>query len=301
MSCCRYWPHSGLSVEPRLNAKWLATIAFLGKITILPIPDESTFYLPSTLVAETTSTSEHIPKATPPSVATMIEAILPAPLTKAHLTKGLSQPVGLLQHQTALALARCLRKLTQVQKLLAKIAADAQDDLAGNEREKENLWTRPEVGVIIAFAQRSAASQALQASLEEEDTSAKAKSELLTESALRLFGLYYQALPTMAAEFKFDVGKLLVSSSSAKAEAQARKAAREGSVVDDTGSIASVGTTGTAGMGGGFGQARGDVQAFDALSQIHVLELLANVKEWDWTGKAGTRNVVFCLFLVSDR
>ncbi|KAJ9109209.1 hypothetical protein QFC21_000538 [Naganishia friedmannii] len=294
-----YWPHSGLSVEPRLNAKWLATIAFLGKITLLPIPDESTFYLPSALVAETTSTPEHIPKATPPSVATMIEAILPAPLTKAHLTKGLSQPVGLLQHQTALALARCLRKLTHVQKLLAKIAADAHEDVAGSEREKENLWTRrsreleiearkrvPEVGVIIAFAQRSAASQALQASLEEEDTSAKAKSELLTESALRLFGLYYQALPTMAAEFKFDVGKLLVSSSSAKAEAQARKAAREGSVVDDTGSIASVGTTGTAGMGGGFGQARGDVQAFDALSQIHVLELLANVKEWDWTGKA---------------
>lgn len=286
-------------MEPRLSAKWLATVAFLGRITLLPIPDLSTFYLQSPIPAAD-STTERIPKASPPSVATMIEGILPAPLTKAHLTKGLSHSTGLLQHQTALALARCLRKLCQVQSLLSRIAVDAQDDMAGDEMERENIWIRrsreleiearkrvPEVGVIIAFAQKSAASQALQASLDEEDSTAKARSELLTESALRLFGLYYQALPTMAAEFKFDVGKLLVSASSAKAEAQARKAAREGSVVDETGSIASVGTTGTAGMGGGFGQARGDVEAFDALSQIHVLELLANVKEWDWTGKAG--------------
>jgi nucleolar pre-ribosomal-associated protein 1 len=270
MSFSRYWPHSGLSVEPRLNAKWLATVAFLGRITLLPIPDVSTFYLQSSTTAELSEAAERIPKATPPTVATMIEAILPAPLTKAHLTKGLSHPVGLLQHQTALALARCLRKLRQVQQLLAKIGADAQDDMPESEREKENAWIRrsrelelearkrvPEVGVIIAFAQKSAASQALQASLEEEDSSAKAKAELLTESALRLFGLYYQALPTMAAEFKFDVGKLLVSASSAKAEAQARKAAREGSVVDETGSIASVGTTGTAGYGRWFRSGEG--------------------------------------------
>lgn len=41
-------------------------------------------------------------------------------------------------------------------------------------------------------------------------------------------------------------------------------------------------------MGGGFGQSRGDVAEFDALSQVHVLELLASVREWDWTAKAGT-------------
>jgi nucleolar pre-ribosomal-associated protein 1 len=62
---------------------------------------------------------------------------------------------------------------------------------------------------------------------------------------------------------------------------------KSGSVVDDSGSIASFGTAGTAGMGGGFGYSRGEVAGFDALSQVHVLALLRDVKEWDWARKAG--------------
>jgi nucleolar pre-ribosomal-associated protein 1 len=293
-----FWPHSGISVDPRLSAKWLATMALLGHVISLPLPPNDTFHV-TTGITKPDGSKEMVVKASPPALQVIIEAVLPSPLSKQHLSKGLQHVVGLVQHETALTLARALQKLLLVKAAFAKLSKEVRHDM-GNE-QFDDPWSKalrelemearkrvPEVPVIIAFAQKSAASQALQASLEEADEGEKAKAVLLTESALRLFRLYYHALPNMAAEFRFDVGKLLVSSSSAKQEAAARKMAREGSVIDDSGSVASFGTVGSAGMGGGFGQSRGDVAEFDALSQVHVLELLASVREWDWTAKAGT-------------
>jgi nucleolar pre-ribosomal-associated protein 1 len=306
-----FWPHSGISVDPRLSAKWLATMALLGHVISLPVPPNDSFHV-FTGLTKADGTKETVAKANPPSLQVIIEAILPSPLTKQHLSKGLQHNVGLVQHETALTLARSLQKLLTVKATFAAISREMRLDMGGEqfddtwskclrELEMETRKRVPEVPVIIAFAQKSAASQALQASLEEADEGEKAKANLLTEAALRLFRLYYRALPNMAAEFRFDVGKLLVSSSSAKQEAAARKMAREGSVIDDSGSVASFGTVGSAGMGGGFGQSRGDVTEFDALSQVHVLELLASVREWDWTAKAGeclnsiSRELVPCL------
>lgn len=198
---------------------------------------------------------------------------------------------------TAVTLARGLQKLQVVQRLLGEIEAEMADKPSSSQ---EGSWSRvrrelefearrrvPEVLVVIAFAQQSAQLAPAEAE-SEEDKALLAKSTMLTESALRLFGLYYRTLPSLAGEAKFDVGRLLVSSSSAKAEKKQRNMARSGSVADgDSGSIASFGTAGTAGMGGGFGYARGEVQGFDALSQVHVLALLRDVKEWDWARKAG--------------
>jgi nucleolar pre-ribosomal-associated protein 1 len=292
-----FWPYSGISVDPRLSAKWLATMSLLGHVISLPLPLYETFRVP-TGATQQDGSREWVAKATPPAMQVIMEAILPSPLTKQHLSKGLQHSVGLVQHETALTLARSLQKLLSVKATFDKLGAEVRKDM-GNDK-LDDSWSKclrelevearkrvPEVPVIIAFAQNSAASQALQASLEDADEGEKAKAVLLTEAALRLFRLYYRALPNMASEFRFDVGKLLVSSSSAKQEANARRMAREGSVIDDAGSIASFGTVGSAGMGGGFGQSRGDVAEFDALSQVHVLELLASVREWDWTAKAG--------------
>jgi nucleolar pre-ribosomal-associated protein 1 len=64
--------------------------------------------------------------------------------------------------------------------------------------------------------------------------------------------------------------------------------------------MASFGTAGTAGMGGGFGYSRGEVTGFDALSQVHVLALLRDVKEWDWARKAGKyRNLIDSVTLLT--
>jgi nucleolar pre-ribosomal-associated protein 1 len=288
----RYWAHSALAVDPKLSVRWMATMAFIGRIISLPPPDLSTFRLPAPRGSDAVMPF----RPEPPAVSTIIESILPSPLHKNHLTKGLQHSDSLVRHMTAVTLARGLQKLQVVQQLLADIDAKITTEPSSS---KESSWSRvrrelefearrrvPDVIVIITFAQQSAQLAPTETETEEEQALA-AKSTMLTESALRLFGLFYKTLPSIATEAKFDVGRLLVSSSSAKAEKKEKQSIKSGSVADDTGSIASFGTAGTAGMGGGFGYSRGEVVGFDALSQVHVLALLRDIREWDWARKAG--------------
>lgn len=279
-----------------MDIRWMATMAFIGRIVSLPPPPFSTFRQPSPRGSD----AKMPIRTDPPAVSTIIESILPSPMHKNHLTRGLQHPDSLVRHVTATTLARSLQKLQVVQQLLAEIAAEAE---AAPSSSREGSWTKvhrelelearrrvPEVIVVIGFAQQSAQIAPAEAETDEEKA-LLAKSTMLTESALRLFGLYYRTLPSLSSEARFDVGRLLVSSSSAKAEKRERKMLKSGSVADDSGSVASIGTAGTAGMGGGFGYARGEVEGFDALSQVHVLALLRDVKEWDWARKAGKSGV----------
>ncbi|WVF66097.1 hypothetical protein IAT40_000836 [Kwoniella sp. CBS 6097] len=258
-----YWAHSALSLEPRLNARWMATMAYVGRIISLPAPQLSTFRQPASRGADLTGAPF---RAHPPAVSTMIESILPSPLTKAHLMKGLQHTEAFVQHVTAITLARGLQKLATVQELLTSIESDVGDEPSTSQ---ENIWTRrrrelelevrkriPELSVIIAFAQKAATMAPPEAETDAEIALAT-KSAMLTEVALRLFGLCNKTLPSMATEMKFDPGRLLVSASSASAERRARREAREGSVV-----------------------------RFEALSQLHVLELLGEVRDWNWMNKA---------------
>jgi nucleolar pre-ribosomal-associated protein 1 len=267
-------------------------MAYVGRIISLPPPSLDKFRQLAPRESDVTMPL----RPAPPAVSVMIESILPSPLNKHHLTKGLQHPDGMVRHMTAVTLARGLQKLEVVQKLLKDIGDEVEKQPSGST---ENVWSRarrelemearrrvPDVLVVISFAQKAAQLAPAEPETDEEK-SLVAKSSLLTESALRLFGLYYRTLPSIAGEAKFDIGRLLVSSSSAKAEKKERQAMKTGSVVDDTGSMASFGTAGTAGMGGGFGQSRGEVRGFEALSQVHVLELLGQVRDWSWANKAG--------------
>ncbi len=234
-----------------------------------------------------------------------MEATLPSPLTKQHLSKGLQHQSPLVQHLTALTIARSLQKMVAIRRLFADLQNGADSSTVADARQTDDSWADtmrdlemelrkrlPEIAVVVAFAQKSASAQAMHMAAPEADSEAAAQAELLTESALRLFGLYQHSLPGSAQEVRFDAGKLLVSSVSAKQEAESRKLMREGSVVSDVGSVASIGSIGSVGsigMGGGFGQARGDVDGFDALSQVHVIQLLGNTAGWSWANKAGER------------
>ncbi|OCF73524.1 hypothetical protein I204_05367 [Kwoniella mangroviensis CBS 8886] len=287
-----YWAHSALAVDPRLNARWVGTMAYIGRIISLPTPALDTFRQPVSADADP-STAPF--RSHPPATSVIIESILPAPLTKNHIMKGLQHTNGLVQHVTAITLARGLQKLSVVQGLFSQIEKMIEDEPSTSE---ENSWRRgrrelemearkriPELSIIIAFAQK-AATMAPPEPETEAELALASKSAMLTEIALRIFGLCNKTMPSMASEVKFDVGRLLVSASSASAERRARREAREGSVISDSGSVASVGTMGTAGMGGGFGQSRGDVEGFEALSQLHVLQLLGEVRDWNWMNKA---------------
>ncbi|TXT07482.1 hypothetical protein VHUM_03202 [Vanrija humicola] len=284
-----YWPHSALSLEPRLDTKWIATMAYVGRVVSLPLPAREKFNQPAPRGTDGLSMP---PRAEPPAVSVIVESVLPSPLTKVHLTKGLQNASPLVQHVTSLALARGLQKLAAVQALFASIANELEEGVDGpwvaraRELELECRRRVPEVSVIVAFAQKSSTMARPQNEDDEVEPSVAARSAMLTETALRLFGLYYKTLPSLTGEAKFDVGKLLVSSSSAGAERRARREAREGSVISDSGSVGSIGTLGTVGMGGGFGHSRGDVEGFEALSQLHVLRLLSEVRDWSWMNKA---------------
>jgi nucleolar pre-ribosomal-associated protein 1 len=241
-------------------------MAYVGRIISLPPPSMSTFRQP---LPRGSDIEVAPPRLTPPTVETVVESILPSPLTKQHVTKGLQHPDGLVQYLTALTLARGLQKLDIVQRLFRDIesemgsqpstsATSAENPWAARRRELEMECRRrvPDLQVLIGFAQKSATLAPAEPETDE-DHALVAKSAMITEAALRLFGLYHRTLPSLAQEVRFDVGRLLVSSSSNKAERRERqqaKADKAGSVIGgETGSVASVGTAGTAGMGGGFG------------------------------------------------
>jgi nucleolar pre-ribosomal-associated protein 1 len=271
-----YWSYSALALEPRLDARWIATMAYVGRVISLPLPAREKFNQPA---PRGTSAASMPPRAAPPAVATVVESVLPSPMTKQHVMKGLQHSSHLVQHVTALALARGLQKLSAVQALYASIADELGENNEGpwragaRELEAECRRRVPEVSTLIEFAQKSATMARPPPDADEDwepEPSAAARSAMLTETALRLFGLYHRTLPSLAGEAKFDVGRLLVSASSKNQERRARREAREGSVVSDTGSVVSIGTVGTVGMGGGFGHSRGDVEGFEALSQLHV-------------------------------
>ncbi|BEJ10826.1 hypothetical protein CspHIS471_0102480 [Cutaneotrichosporon sp. HIS471] len=287
-----YWSYSALALDPRLDARWIATMAYVGRVISLPLPAREKFNQPA---PRGTSASSMPPRAAPPAVTTVVESVLPSPMTKQHVMKGLQHSSHLIQHVTALALARGLQKLSTVQALYASIADELGENSEGawragaRELEAECRRRVPEVSTLIEFAQKSATMARPPPDADEDwepEPSAAARSAMLTETALRLFGLYHSTLPSLAGEAKFDVGRLLVSASSKNQERRARREAREGSVVSDSGSVISIGTVGTVGMGGGFGHSRGDVEGFEALSQLHVLRLLSEVSGWNWTNKA---------------
>ncbi|RXK38093.1 hypothetical protein M231_04652 [Tremella mesenterica] len=290
-----YWPHSAMSMEPKLSSRWCANMAFAGRIVALPPPNLSTFRQP--LPKGLSSVDESMPfRTTPPVIATVIESIMPSPLTKTHITKGLLVADDLVKHMTAITLAKCLQKLSTVQDLFKTIEEEISTQpsssttldswrRARRELELEARRRVPDVQTIIAMAQKSATMAPADPETDEEKALA-ARSGMLTEVAMRLFRLYYRTMPSIVSEVKFDPGRLLVSSSSVKSERRARKDVRSGSVLSDTGTVASLGTVGTVGMGGGFGHTRGDVQGFMALTQVHVLELLAEWQDWQWGNKA---------------
>uniref|UniRef100_A0A8H8CE92 Nucleolar pre-ribosomal-associated protein 1 n=1 Tax=Psilocybe cubensis TaxID=181762 RepID=A0A8H8CE92_PSICU len=191
-----YWSAAALTLEPRLASKWITNIAVFGSIISLPIPS-STFYLPNT--------QQYQP--TPPPLSIIIESILPSVNTKNNFSKGLQSPSGLVQHCTALALTRCLVKYQTVKGHFRKIAAVLEED------EEEGQWYKrcrdlerdvrrrvPDFQVLVAFSQQK---------VDPKVQSNPTKLALLAESAQRLLWLYHRCLPSVVAEVRFDVGKLL--------------------------------------------------------------------------------------------
>ena len=189
--------------------------------------------------------------------------VLPSVGTKPLFTKGLQAPsTTIVQHCTALALAKCLRKFAEIVRVFKMVEnALEEDDEEGQwkrrrrEVEKEVRRRVPEFQVIVAFSQQSLFS------------SNTTKHALLSESSQRLLWLYQECLPDVVAEARFEVGKLvlnLVEGSLASLSGDHNVGSRE---QEDQGTTASI--------------------ALQTVKHLHVLRLLGGSDQFGWAGKVG--------------
>ncbi|GJE99428.1 ribosome 60S biogenesis N-terminal-domain-containing protein [Phanerochaete sordida] len=242
-----YWHAAALTLEPRLSSKWIANIAFFGLVISQPVPHAS-FIMPGS----------DLYRPAPPALSTILENVLPSVNIKAHLSRGLQAAVPLVQHCAALALAKALTKFGAVVASLRDAAAALEED------EDEGQWSRrlrevereaarrvPDFQVVVAFGQQKTTE--LQAAKEQ---GAVTKAALLAESAQRLLWLYHEHLPSLVAETRFDVAKLLQG-------IQESEALDEGAVAPHPGLV--------------------------AMRQLHILRLLRESEDFSWSGKTGSR------------
>lgn len=223
---------------------------------------------------------------TPPPLSAILENIIPSVALKTHFSRGLQSVSPLVQHCTALALTKCLMKYDQVLEWFKKVeAALEEDEGAGTgfgiddsavgggqwsrrrkEVEREIRKRVPEFQVVVAIGQHTATANA---TLITSTTTSPKKSPnetqnaLLAESSIRLLWLYNRCFPSLVAEARFDVGKLLhhlIPESKSAEDDSADDSVRGSS------SIAGVGT----------------------LRQLHVLRLLKESESFSWSGKTGT-------------
>jgi nucleolar pre-ribosomal-associated protein 1 len=252
-----YWAGAALTLEPRLSSKWITNVSFFGVIISLPVPTPCLF-LPNT----------HQYNPTPPPLPTILENTLPSSInTKSHFSKGLQSPSGLVQHCTASALAKCLQKY----EIVLRVFEEAHEAL--EEDPEEGQWVRrrkemerevrrrvPEMGVVVGFAQQG------------KGKGNEVRGALLAESAQRLLWMYHRCLPSVVAEARFDVGKLLLNFSVRSGDEKEDGMKVEGEEGND-----------------GDEEPRAAVR-LHRVQQLHVLKILKESDQFVWAGKAGTHS-----------
>jgi nucleolar pre-ribosomal-associated protein 1 len=247
-----YWSSASLTLEPRISSKWIANIAFFGNVISLPIPEASFFlqggplYLPA-----------------PPPLPSFLENIFPSVNTKAHFSRGILSASPLVQHCTALALAKCLSKYSEVLKVMRRVESELEEAESNgqwkrrrNELELEARRRVPDFQVVIAFSHK--AGEGTQSAPQDADATitpaGKVRMAMLAESSTRLLWLYHLCFPSLVAEVRFDVGKLLQNSFDHE-----------------------VGANDIAGATSGL----------DTLRRLHVLRLLRESDQFMWSSKSG--------------
>jgi|SRR6266478_979613 len=245
-----YWSAASLTLEPRLSSKWIANIAFFGNVISLPVPGAS-FLLPGS--------SLYLPS--PPPLSSFLENVFPSVNIKAHFSRGIMSASPLVQHCTTMALAKCLLKYSEILKVMHKIEGELEESESDgqwkkrrNELELEARRRVPDFQVVIAFSQKAGEE------VQREDAGATAappsnvRMAMLAESSTRLLWLYHLCFPSLVAEVRFDVGKLLQSSFDNEVE---------------TDNIA------------------GPTSGLDTLRRLHVLRLLRESDQFLGFGKSG--------------
>lgn len=195
----------------------------------------------------------------------MMDNILPPVWSKSLIAKGLQSNSALVQHTTALCLAQSLIKfkaaceaLRAAESSLEETGGMGQWNRRRTELEAEVKRRVPHFEVIVAFCQRKMSSSDWGSDMTAESPQKRTNVSMVAESALRLMWLYHDALPSIPAEARYDVGRLLATGIGKQ-------------LIGFTTSLHHV----------------NDGTGFDTLSQLHLLQLLQHSDQFVWSNTSG--------------
>jgi hypothetical protein len=173
-----FWSSQSASFEPRLASRWLALVSILQQTLSLDIPPFRTY---------------------PPSSATLLDNICPQPpLSRPLLVKAIHHKNLLVRFEALLLLVAVFQRFAQVTKAAEHIIAQGGVDAS--------LWKQRMDAVRYELGSRLPDVQSI---LSNVSGTAVDANEMLQVAALKVLAHYYQWLPEMVVEAKFDVGKLL--------------------------------------------------------------------------------------------
>lgn len=181
-----YFFKKSFSFEPKLTTTWVGYSMFLLSTINLPIPK---WQLDQ-------DASGQFP--TPPHVSSMIEGILPQPLTKKALTRCLNQSTDLIKFFGVRILIAAFQKLAKIQKGLAS-------GIVVRQSTSRDLWRQAQVELLNEFRRRCPEMKHVIAVFR----GCPNHSALFREAITRLLAMYYKLLPQLALEEKFDISMAL--------------------------------------------------------------------------------------------
>ena len=176
-----YFAEKNMQLESKLSNTWIGYASFLFEVVQLPLPDHLG------------NENEFAPL--PPQINTIIENILPRPLTQKVLTRCLNQNSDLITFFAVRLLALAFEKTSKVRCLMSQGASSSH--------EHGQLWQEASDRLLARFIDICPAMKDVVAAFrklpDDEDHS------LQREAAARLLQLYYDVAPLHAMEEQFDV------------------------------------------------------------------------------------------------
>ncbi|KAJ2763078.1 hypothetical protein H4S06_000298 [Coemansia sp. BCRC 34490] len=132
-----FWRNYSCSFEPRLSLRYLGNTAFAMKVMGLPLP------LPA-------DTQDSLRYAEPPRLNALIEHVLPFPLLRTCLGRGLQMRSSpLVRYRNLLLIDLALRKLSEVREW---IQAEARS--SGSQSAEMSAWTKLDRRLLTVVKQR---------------------------------------------------------------------------------------------------------------------------------------------------
>lgn len=193
MNPYRYFQSIATSIEPRLSSKWLARMTLVQKVIRFPVP--SLYY----------GDSDVYP-ATPPSINTILDNILPNTFGRVVSARGLKNASPLVNYATILLLTASFLKYDDVVRAIEKVISTSKVEGISKWHEclsqlRDGFRKRlPDVLTMVSVYQSIQTRPETGA----DEAEITAQQEMIQDSTLRLLRFYQQFLPEAMMEAMVD-------------------------------------------------------------------------------------------------